>query len=62
MLAGVMDYKKGAASPYHLHKNWEHFYFTIESKAQVESGYILKNSINAPNTLVIRTFASIEDT
>jgi hypothetical protein len=30
MLAGVMHYKKGAASPYHLHKNCEHFYFIIK--------------------------------
>jgi mannose-6-phosphate isomerase-like protein (cupin superfamily) len=37
MLAGVMHYKKGAASPYHLHKNCEHFYFFIDGKAQVET-------------------------
>jgi mannose-6-phosphate isomerase-like protein (cupin superfamily) len=37
MLAGVMHYKKGAASPYHLHKNCEHFYFIINGKAQVET-------------------------
>jgi len=37
MLAGVMHYKKGAASPYHLHKNCEHFYFIIDGKAQVET-------------------------
>jgi mannose-6-phosphate isomerase-like protein (cupin superfamily) len=37
MLAGVMHYKKGAASPYHSHKNCEHFYFIIEGKAQVET-------------------------
>ena len=30
MLAGVMHYKKDAASPLHLHKNCEHFYFIIE--------------------------------
>ncbi len=27
MLAGVMHYVKGGSSPYHLHKNCEHFYF-----------------------------------
>ena len=37
MLAGVMHYQKGAASPYHLHKNCEHFYFIIDGKAQVET-------------------------
>jgi mannose-6-phosphate isomerase-like protein (cupin superfamily) len=37
MLAGVMHYKKGAASPLHLHKNCEHFYFIISGKATVES-------------------------
>ena len=37
MLAGVMHYKKGAASPLHLHKNCEHFYFIINGNATVES-------------------------
>src|SRR5208282_1153147 len=37
MLAGVMYYKKDAASPLHLHKNCEHFYFIIDCKATVES-------------------------
>ena len=37
MLAGVMHYKKDAASPLHLHKNCEHFYFIISGKATVES-------------------------
>ncbi len=37
MLAGVMHYKKGAASTLHLHKNCEHFYFIIDGKATVES-------------------------
>jgi len=37
MLAGVMHYKDGAASPLHLHKNCEHFYFIINGHATVES-------------------------
>jgi len=37
MLAGVMHYKKDAASPLHFHKNCEHFYFIIDGKATVES-------------------------
>jgi len=37
MLAGVMHYKKDAASPLHFHKNCEHFYFIIEGQATVES-------------------------
>ncbi len=37
MLAGVMHYKQGAASPLHLHKNCEHFYFIINGEATVES-------------------------
>ena len=37
MLAGVMHYKQGAASPLHFHKNCEHFYFIIRGKATVES-------------------------
>jgi mannose-6-phosphate isomerase-like protein (cupin superfamily) len=37
LLAGIMRYQKGAASPYHLHENCEHFYFIIEGSATVES-------------------------
>ncbi len=37
MLAGIMHYKKGAASPYHFHANCEHFYFIMEGKGTVES-------------------------
>lgn len=37
MLAGIMRYKKGAASPYHLHENCEHFYFIIEGTGTVET-------------------------
>jgi mannose-6-phosphate isomerase-like protein (cupin superfamily) len=37
MLAGIMHYKQGAASPYHLHKNCEHFYFIMEGKATVQT-------------------------
>jgi mannose-6-phosphate isomerase-like protein (cupin superfamily) len=37
MLAGVMHYKQGAASPYHYHANCEHFYFIIDGQATVES-------------------------
>lgn len=37
MLAGIMYYKKGASSPYHLHKNCEHFYFIFDGKATVET-------------------------
>ena len=37
MLAGIMYYKKGAASPYHLHENCEHFYFIFGGAATFES-------------------------
>ena len=37
MLAGIMRYKAGAKSPYHYHKNCEHFYFIIEGRATVET-------------------------
>jgi mannose-6-phosphate isomerase-like protein (cupin superfamily) len=37
MLAGIMRYKKGAASPYHYHENCEHFYFIIEGAGTVET-------------------------
>jgi mannose-6-phosphate isomerase-like protein (cupin superfamily) len=37
MLAGVMRYKKGAASPFHYHENCEHFYFIIEGVGTVET-------------------------
>lgn len=37
MLAGVMHYDQGASSPYHFHKNCEHFYFIIEGNGTVES-------------------------
>ncbi len=37
MLAGIMRYKEGATSPYHFHKNCEHFYFIIEGTGSVET-------------------------
>ncbi len=37
MLAGIMYYKKDAASPYHCHANCEHFYFIFEGKGTVET-------------------------
>jgi len=37
MLAGVMRYEQGAASPYHYHETCEHFYFIIEGEAEVET-------------------------
>jgi mannose-6-phosphate isomerase-like protein (cupin superfamily) len=37
MLAGIMRYKKGAASPYHYHENCEHFYFIITGTGSVET-------------------------
>lgn len=37
MLAGIMRYKKGASSPYHLHENCEHFYFIIDGAGTVET-------------------------
>ena len=37
MLAGIMRYQKGAASPYHLHENCEHFYFIIDGTGTVET-------------------------
>ena len=37
MLAGIMRYAKGAASPYHFHKNCEHFYFIMEGEGTVET-------------------------
>lgn len=36
MLAGVMHYVKGGSSPYHFHKNCEHFYFIMEGNGTVE--------------------------
>src|SRR5450759_4040595 len=37
MLAGVMHYKKDAASPWQLHKDVEYFYLIVGGKARVES-------------------------
>ena len=37
VLAGVIRYAKGAASPYHYHINCEHFYFILEGKGTVET-------------------------
>lgn len=37
MLAGIMYYKAGAASPLHYHANCEHFYFIFEGNATVET-------------------------
>jgi len=37
MLAGIMRYEKGAASPLHQHANCEHFYFIMEGRATVET-------------------------
>ena len=39
MLAGIMHYKQGAASPYHMHKNCEHFYFIIDGNASVTTAH-----------------------
>ena len=36
MLAGIMRYKQGASSPYHLHENCEHFYFIMEGHGTVQ--------------------------
>ncbi len=37
MLAGIMYYTADAASPYHFHKNCEHFYFIFDGSATVET-------------------------
>ena len=37
MLAGIMRYRAGAASPLHLHENCEHFYFIMEGRGTVET-------------------------
>lgn len=37
MLAGVMYYKQGSASPLHYHANCEHFYFIFDGEATVET-------------------------
>ncbi len=37
MLAGIMRYVAGAASPYHLHENCEHFYFIMTGSGSVET-------------------------
>jgi mannose-6-phosphate isomerase-like protein (cupin superfamily) len=37
VLAGVIRYAKGAASPYHYHISCEHFYFILEGKGTVET-------------------------
>ena len=37
MLAGIIRYKKGAASPYHYHENCEHFYLIIDGAAEVQT-------------------------
>lgn len=37
MLAGIMHYREGASSPYHLHANCEHFYFIFEGNGTVET-------------------------
>jgi mannose-6-phosphate isomerase-like protein (cupin superfamily) len=43
MLAGIMRYRKGAASPYHFHENCEHFYFMIDGTATVETPEGVRN-------------------
>ena len=37
LLAGIMHYAPGAASPLHLHENCEHFYFIMEGEGSVET-------------------------
>ena len=37
MLAGVMSYTKGTASPFHYHEVCEHFYFIMEGNGTVET-------------------------
>ena len=47
MLAGVMHYKQGASSPYHLHENCEHFYFIMEGKGTVETPEGVRDVVRA---------------
>src|SRR5439155_1422852 len=57
MLAGIMHYKQGASSPYHLHENCEHFYFIMEGNGTVktpqgEATEVLNNAlVGAKNVL-----------
>ncbi|MDA1001264.1 MAG: cupin domain-containing protein [bacterium] len=37
VLAGIIRYKKGTASPYHYHENCDHFYFLLEGTGTVET-------------------------
>ena len=37
LLAGVMRYRQGAASPLHFHENCEHFYCIMEGTGEVET-------------------------
>ena len=37
LLAGVIRYASGAASPLHLHLNCEHFYFILEGRGTIET-------------------------
>ena len=37
VLAGIIRYKKGTASPYHYHENCDHFYFLLEGTGVVET-------------------------
>ena len=51
MLAGIMRYAKGAASPYHFHNNCEHLYFMTEGQPTVEPPEGLKAApTSAPAT------------
>ena len=50
MLAGVMNYVKGASSPYHYHEVCEHFYFIIKGTGSVETEEGIREV--GPGTLV----------
>ncbi|MEE8396399.1 MAG: cupin domain-containing protein [bacterium] len=43
MLAGVMYYRPGAASPLHYHADCEHFYFIFDGEATVETDEGIRN-------------------
>ena len=43
MLAGVMYYEPGSASPLHYHANCEHFYFIFDGEATVETADCIRN-------------------
>ncbi len=61
MLAGVMYYEPGSASPLHYHANCEHFYFIFDGEATVEEtlDVVIKKEEESPGPGLVAALAAV---